>query len=126
MSGPATTTEVGSFAFSCDVFAPVALESSSHVARRSSSRASVTSLSLLLSVDVLGLPGACFTKVQITYLQEAKVIDSLPSVSQRNYCKFVSEVENNRFEAVIVLVHSVSLYKCTICKLQIYKICIKF
>ena len=38
-------------------FAPVVLEISSHVARRSSSRASDTSFTLLSSVDVLGSPG---------------------------------------------------------------------
>ena len=48
--------EVGSCAFSCDFFAPVALESFSRVARRSSSRASATSFTLLSSVDVLDLP----------------------------------------------------------------------
>ena len=36
---------------------PLALESSSHVAWRSSSRTSVTSFTLLTSVDILGLPG---------------------------------------------------------------------
>ena len=50
-------TEVGSCAFSREVLAPVALVSSSHVAWRSSSRASATSFTLLSSVDVLGLPG---------------------------------------------------------------------
>ena len=50
-------TEVGSCAFSLDVFAPVALASSSLVGRRSSSRASATSFTLLSSVDVLGLSG---------------------------------------------------------------------
>ena len=44
-------------AFSCIDFAPVALESSSHVARRSSSRASATSFTLISFVDVLSLPG---------------------------------------------------------------------
>ena len=48
-------TEVGSCAFSCEVSAPVTLESSSHVAQ--SSRASATSFRLLSSVDVLNLPG---------------------------------------------------------------------
>ena len=48
------TTEFGSCAFSCEVFASMVLESSSHVAQRSSSRASATSFTLLSSVDVLG------------------------------------------------------------------------
>ena len=48
---------VGSCAFSCEVFAPVALESSSHVVRRSSSRASATSFTLLSFVGVLDRPG---------------------------------------------------------------------
>ena len=48
-------TEVGSCAFSCEDFAPVVLESSSHVARRSYSRAPATSFTLLSPVDVLGL-----------------------------------------------------------------------
>ena len=47
----------GSCAFTCKGFALVALESSSHVARWSSSRESATSFILLSSVDVLGLPG---------------------------------------------------------------------
>ena len=51
------STEVRSCAFPCEVFAPVALESSLYVARRSSSRVSATSFILLSSVDVLGLPG---------------------------------------------------------------------
>ena len=49
-------TEVGSGAFFCKVFALIALESSSHVAGQSSSRASATSFTLLSSVDVLALP----------------------------------------------------------------------
>ena len=49
--------EVGACAFSCKVFVPVTLESFSHVVRRSSSRASATSFTLLSSVDVLGIPG---------------------------------------------------------------------
>ena len=50
-------SEACSCAFSWEGFAPVALESSSHAARRSSSRASATSFTLLSSVDVLDLPG---------------------------------------------------------------------
>ena len=49
--------EVGYCAFSRESFVPVALESYSHLARRSSSRAAATSFTLLSSVDVLGLPG---------------------------------------------------------------------
>ena len=48
---------VGFYAFSCERFAPVVVEGSSQVARRSSSITSATSLTLLPSVDVLGLPG---------------------------------------------------------------------
>ena len=50
-------TQVASCAFSCKGFAPVALKSSSYVARRSSSIEFATSFTLLSSVDVLGLPG---------------------------------------------------------------------
>ena len=50
-------TEVSSCGFSCKVFAQWLLESSSHVARRSSLRESATNFTLLPSVNVLGLPG---------------------------------------------------------------------
>ena len=50
-------TEVRSCAVSYEVFAPMALESSSYVERRSSSRESATNFTLLSSVDVLVLPG---------------------------------------------------------------------
>ena len=45
--------------FPSKFFSPVFLESSSHVGRRSSKRASATSFALLSSVDVVGLPGLC-------------------------------------------------------------------
>ena len=51
---PPRAVEVGFCAFSCEVFALVA-QSSSHVARRSSSRASATSFTLVSSVHILGL-----------------------------------------------------------------------
>ena len=50
-------TEVGSSAFSCEVDAPVTVESSSHVTLRYSSRPRATVFTLLSSVDVIGHPG---------------------------------------------------------------------
>ena len=50
-------TKFGSCEFSCEDFVTVALKMYSHVARRSSSRASATSYTLLSYFDVLGLPG---------------------------------------------------------------------
>ena len=59
-------TEFSSFAFSCKGFAPSAVVIYSHVVRRSSSRASATSFTLLSSVYVLGLPclGSLFMLTQ--------------------------------------------------------------
>ena len=54
--GQPRAAEVGSCVFSYEVFSPVALESSSDVARRSS-RASTRRFTLLSTVDVLRLPG---------------------------------------------------------------------
>ena len=50
------TTNVGSCAFSCEDFALVSLEISSHVAQRSSSRTSATNITFLSTVGALGFP----------------------------------------------------------------------